>query len=531
MQRRSDRAWVALGLLAAVLTGAGCDPIEAAEFQGAPDAGATAVDTGADGVAADVAGPQDQSGDSPRDTAVPGDAPRPDAGVPFDAATVEDSVPDLVDSVCNGSLLDEFTDTDGDGIPDCVDPDDDGDGHPDTEDCAPLDATIYPGAPESCDLVDSDCDGSLVDEFTDTDGDGIPECCVPSTCHDLGILCGTRDDGCGGQLSCGAYRSCETAGRACGVFDDGCGTPLDCGTCSEGYRCDTAGVCLWGEICDPAACPGLDGYLVACNGQEMCEYTHAGAAAEPWRTDDVWIWVPPGSFLMGRSGTETGSADEWPQHAVTFAQGFFFAKYEISVRAYEACQDAEGCGEPSTLDWTAGGWGLNRTANDRHDHPQNGLTWEDAQSYCQWVGGRLPSEAEWEYAAKGPEHRLYPWGDVPEPVCGTNAIFNLTGDLADVGCGTGGTFPLGSAPDGASWCGALDMSGSLWEWMEDYDHSDYQGAPDDGSAWLTDGSTDDRCTRGASFADPPSLLRSADRYRLWPGARNAAVGGRCVRQP
>jgi hypothetical protein len=83
---------------------------------------------------------------------------------------------DTVDSNCNGSLVDQFTDTDGDGTPDCTDLDNDGDGDPDATDCAELDPTIYNGATEACDEIDSDCDGSLVDEFTDTDGDGTPDC-------------------------------------------------------------------------------------------------------------------------------------------------------------------------------------------------------------------------------------------------------------------------------------------------------------------------------------------------------------------
>ena len=83
---------------------------------------------------------------------------------------------DDVDSDCDGSLVDEDIDTDGDDEPDCTDPDDDGDGDPDATDCAELDDAIYTGAPEACDAVDSDCDGSLVDEDVDTDGDGVPDC-------------------------------------------------------------------------------------------------------------------------------------------------------------------------------------------------------------------------------------------------------------------------------------------------------------------------------------------------------------------
>jgi MYXO-CTERM domain-containing protein len=97
---------------------------------------------------------------------------------PFDASLYAGAVEncDAIDSDCDGSLADEFADSDADGEPDCTDSDDDGDLFPDTVDCGPTDAAIYPNAPESCDSVDSDCDGSLADEFADTDGDGEPDC-------------------------------------------------------------------------------------------------------------------------------------------------------------------------------------------------------------------------------------------------------------------------------------------------------------------------------------------------------------------
>jgi hypothetical protein len=98
---------------------------------------------------------------------------------------------DAIDSDCDGSLVDEFDDLDGDGSPDCVDPDIDGDEDLNDSDCEPLNAAIYNGAPELCDAIDSDCDGSLVDEFIDTDGNGQPDCIDPVEICDNGI----DDDG------------------------------------------------------------------------------------------------------------------------------------------------------------------------------------------------------------------------------------------------------------------------------------------------------------------------------------------------
>ncbi len=131
------------------------------------------------------------------------------------------------------------------------------------------------------------------------------------------------------------------------------------------------------------------------------------------------------------------------------------------------------------------GQGLNRVANGRSTHLQNGLQWQQAVDYCAWREMRLPTEAEWEYAAKGPVHRKYPWGDGPEPTCANDtAVFDENGN--DAGCDGNGTMAVGSKPAGASWSGALDMSGNVCEWTADCQHADYVGAAPDGSAWTDD---------------------------------------------
>ena len=156
--------------------------------------------------------------------------------------------------------------------------------------------------------------------------------------------------------------------------------------------------------------------------------------------------------------------------------------------------------------------------------------WQQAKDFCAWVtpGGRLPSESEWEYAATGPVHLKYPWGNSPEPTCSNNtAVFNEAGGTGGYGCGNGGTLPVGTTIADASWCGALDMSGNLWEWCEDWYHGDYNGAPDDGSAWVVPtGST--RVIRGGSFNTGAVTVRSAERSFNTPGYRNASLGARCL---
>ncbi len=284
-----------------------------------------------------------------------------------------------------------------------------------------------------------------------------------------------------------------------------------------------------GLTCGTTACPRLGAaYRVLCNGYGFCEYGRPNPVA--WQHYDVWIWVPPGGFPMGRPAAEAGETDEVPQHPVTFARGFFVAKYEAVVMVYEACELAGACDPPSTAHWDGAGWGTNRSTNDRANHPQNGLTWQQAETFCRWLGGGLPTEAQWEYAAKGPQHRKYPWGDTPEPTCANRtAIFNEGGDTPYYGCGAGGTQPAGAQTGGFSWCGALDMAGNLWEWVQDYHHGTYANAPSDGSAWL-DG-PGNRVTRGGGFDYGAAHLRSANRSADTALSQRANLGVRCFREP
>ena len=319
----------------------------------------------------------------------------------------------------------------------------------------------------------------------------------------------------------------ECTNKECG--NDGCGG--SCGECGAETVCD-AGQCELGILaCGDVACPPLTGYEVACNPEEHCEY--ANEVSSGWKKWDTWIWIPKGVFPMGSPEDEPGHQDaEWPLHNVIFEQGFFISKYEVVVEQYEACMvsNPAKCTSPSTADWDGEGWGTNRSENGRSSHPQNGLTWQQAKDFCAWVapGGRLPSEAEWEYAAKGPAHREYPWGSDPAPTCDNDtAVFNESGDADGYGCHQGGTFKVGTKTSGASWSGTLDMSGNLWEWCEDTWHADYQGAPEDGTPWVDDGIH--RVIRGGSFDEVATHLRTAWRPYHTPTHHFANNGGRCMR--
>jgi len=348
--------------------------------------------------------------------------------------------------------------------------------------------------------------------------------------------------GCANGGICVAPGACECEGTGfigprCDQFF--CDPPCqNGGACVAPDTCDCEGTGFTGpdcgiERCGAVVCPELEGYLSTCNDHDHCEYARA-SPTEPWHADDVWIYLPPGSAVRGAPPGELGSfASERPAHTVTFAEGRWIAKYPVTVRAYEACEADGACTAPSTADWDALGWGLNRSSNGRGEHPQNGVVWEQAGDVCAWLGGRRATEAEWEYAAKGPDgHRRYPWGDAPSATCGVHAIFKVGLGGVGFGCNDGGTWPVGPLErvQGASAVGAHDMAGNVWEWVEDCWHKTLEGAPVDGSAWVTD--CDDepfRVFRGGSFITTASFLRAAKRNPSTPTYRNAFAGARCVR--
>jgi len=154
-------------------------------------------------------------------------------------------------------------------------------------------------------------------------------------------------------------------------------------------------------------------------------------------------------------------------HHVVLTRGFCMDQNEVTVRDYARCVEAGACKEP----WRGDPYS---TYPSHADEPVNLVSWPKAQTFCAWAGKRLPTEAEWEWAATGPEQSRYPWGNEPEPSCDTCDYTKFGAPKweagGDIGCGGGGPSPVGTHPKGDRvWPGGTihDLAGNVWEWVED----------------------------------------------------------------
>jgi serine/threonine-protein kinase len=223
------------------------------------------------------------------------------------------------------------------------------------------------------------------------------------------------------------------------------------------------------------------------------------------------VYVPGGTFDMGSTD---GDDNEQPVQTVTL-DSFWIDRTEVTNAQYARCVADGICSPPSRSDsWTRDSY---YGDSQFDDYPVIYVSWYDADTYCQWAGGRLPTEAEWEYATRGPDSDLYPWGNDPPD-----------DTLANYDKNVGDTTKVGSYPGGASWLGALDMAGNVWEWVQ----SEYQPYPyrvDDGRENLD--STNVRVLRGGSWYYYVQIVRATTRYYFQPGGRYSYFGFRCVVEP
>jgi formylglycine-generating enzyme required for sulfatase activity len=247
------------------------------------------------------------------------------------------------------------------------------------------------------------------------------------------------------------------------------------------------------------------------------------------------ICVPGGTFMMGcRHGdpalpdetcdTEEGP-DELPYHAVSLGP-FLIDRTKVIVGDYERCVADGACSSPATVTR------CNYSLAGQENHPVNCVDWSQANQYCTWANKRLPTEAEWEKAARGTDGRTYPWGE-PELSCTFAVIYDATPG----GCGLGGTAVADSKPDGASPYGVLDMLGNLTEWTNDWYDASYYSSPSANEDPPGPSSGTERSTRGVSWGQgggngwAKEQLRIANRASAVPTYNSAFLGFRCAKTP
>ena len=228
--------------------------------------------------------------------------------------------------------------------------------------------------------------------------------------------------------------------------------------------------------------------------QERLEAVKPRLAAMLEGVKSQMVVIPAGKFQMGCSkGDRDCASDESPAHNVSIAS-FKLGKHEVTFEQYDIFAAATGREEPSDS-----GWG-------RGTRPVINVNWEDAQAYVKWFSEqsgqrfRLPTEAEWEYAARAGSKTRYSWG----------ASIGRGKANCDSDCGDsfGNTSPVGSFP--VNTFGLFDMHGNVWEWVQDNWHDDYTGAPTDGSVW-PGGDPSRRVLRGGSWGGDAGFLRASDR--------------------
>ena len=275
-----------------------------------------------------------------------------------------------------------------------------------------------------------------------------------------------------------------------------------------------------------------------------------GRATVVQRPLEAMVPIRGGAFTMGAS-TELQSAalelckeeigvrnrvacvrdvveSEGPQRKV-YLSPFSIDRVEVTVAAWRACVQAGAC-SPAPLAIADGRFLLPNL-------PISSVTWAEADQYCAWRGARLPTEAEWERAARGTDGRVWPWGNLLKPNAFNHGRFVGSDDIGSdffalirPDAGDGATFlaPVGSHPDGASPEGVLDMAGNVMEWTADYYRTESPQSmstvnprgPDAGAT---------RSMRGGSWRQPPFFARTSYREPATPETRSTEVGFRCAR--
>jgi len=266
----------------------------------------------------------------------------------------------------------------------------------------------------------------------------------------------------------------------------------------------------------------VDSAKPAMNGAVTPETTQAGKDGAPM------VLIPEGEFTMGTddvgSGWQQGNPNEHPEHLVKLP-AYYIDQFEVTIERYSKFLEETKHGEPALWDQDA--------VVSAPDRPVVGMTWEDAEAYCKWAGKRLPSEAEWEKAARGTDKRRFPWGDMQPFVDIANynrglwVSYPVT--LAPVTSGTVGmSIRHGLKEGGKSPYGLYHMAGNAAEWVADwYEREYYATSPKENPKGPESG--EKKVIRGGSWGDSPRNIRVTARFSAPSDFHDTSIGFRCAK--
>jgi formylglycine-generating enzyme required for sulfatase activity len=248
------------------------------------------------------------------------------------------------------------------------------------------------------------------------------------------------------------------------------------------------------------------------------------------------VYVPTGAFIMGSSAAE-GHPDETPPHRVCLS-GFYIDKHEVTNAQFKEFTEASGYVTEAEKGASAADdrtwrhpYGPESNAEDMPNHPVVCISWNDANAYALWAGKRLPTEAEWEKAARGTDSRRYPWGNAAP----TGTLANIADKSIELAWSNASlndnhrmASPVGSFPDGKSAYGIEDMGGNVWEWCFDWWSSTYYETGASNNP-VGPESGEFKVVRGGSWFSGADGARAAQRMHFRPNGSSAAIGFRCVK--